>query len=192
MRLAPGLEGQTSEGEGLGGERPVPQNQRCLEDAVPGIAEKIGSRAFAEAKVLRSSFLCLGVRTPIGADGFLRPERYVALPRATRPTSPATTTAPARMRSMEGIATDGNSRAGRLGHQSSCDCRNTHNDDEELERRGVAAIWFDVVNRHKQHGGNIADDEDVQHSDVPVPHRATGFTRTRWGSPTPKAVRVGQ
>ena len=40
----------------------------------------------------------------------------------------------------------------RLGHQSSCGRRNTHNDDEELE----AAIWFDGVNSHKQHGGNDA------------------------------------
>ena len=67
---------------------------------------------------------------------------------------------------MEGIATDGNSRAGRSGHQSSCDCRNTHNDDEELEGRGEAAIWFDVVNRHKQRGGNVADAEDVNESGI--------------------------
>jgi hypothetical protein len=52
----------------------------------------------------------------------------------------------------------------RLAHQSSCDCRNTHKDDEELEDQGVAAIWFDLVNRHKQYGGNDADAEDVNES----------------------------
>src|SRR4029077_12410039 len=73
-----GSKGRTSEGEGLGGERPVPQNKRCLEDAVPEKPKKIGSRDPAEDKVLRSSFLCLEVRTPIGADGFLRPaQTYV-------------------------------------------------------------------------------------------------------------------
>ena len=41
---------------------------------------------------------------------------------------------------------------------------------EELERQGLAAIWFEVVNSHKQNGGNDADAEDVnesQHSDIP-------------------------
>jgi len=41
---------------------------------------------------------------------------------------------------------------------------------EELERQGVAAIWFEVVKSHKQNGGNDADAEDVnesQHSDIP-------------------------
>ena len=41
---------------------------------------------------------------------------------------------------------------------------------EELERQGVAAIWFEVVNSHKQNDGNDADAEDVnesQHSDIP-------------------------
>ena len=52
-------------------------------------------------------------------------------------------------------------RTRQLGHQSSCDCRSAHKDDEELEHRGVAAIWFDGVNRHKQYGGNDADAEDV-------------------------------
>jgi integrase len=46
-----GSKGRTSEGEGLGGERPVPQNKRCLEDAVPEKPKKIGSRDPAEAKV---------------------------------------------------------------------------------------------------------------------------------------------
>ena len=46
-----------------------------------------------------------------------------------------------------------------LGHQFSCDCRNAHKDDEELEHRGVAAIWFDDVNSRKQEGGNDADAE---------------------------------
>ena len=32
--------GRTKRGEGLGGERPVPQNKRCLEDAVPGKPKK--------------------------------------------------------------------------------------------------------------------------------------------------------
>ena len=73
-----GSKGRTSEGEGLGGERPVPQNKRCLEDAVPEKPKKIGSRDPAEAKALRSSFLCLEVITPTGADGFLRPaQTYV-------------------------------------------------------------------------------------------------------------------
>jgi hypothetical protein len=49
----------------------------------------------------------------------------------------------------------------RLGHQSPCDCRNTHKDDEELEHRGVAAIWFDGVDSRKQEGGNDADAEGV-------------------------------
>ena len=44
-----------------------------------------------------------------------------------------------------------------LGHQSSCDCRNAHKDDEELEGQGDAAIWFDGVNSRKQEGGNDAD-----------------------------------
>jgi hypothetical protein len=81
--VAPGLEGTDFRGDwGAGGDWPVPQNKRCLEDAVPGKPKKIGDRGTAVAKVLRSSFLCLEVRTPIGADGFLRPERcgsYIAL-----------------------------------------------------------------------------------------------------------------
>jgi hypothetical protein len=55
----------------------------------------------------------------------------------------------------------------RLAHQSSCDCRNAHKDDEELEGQGEAGIWFDLVNRQEQYGGNDADAEDVnegQHS----------------------------
>ena len=51
--------------------------------------------------------------------------------------------------------------SGRLGHHSFCDCRNAHKDDEELEDRGIAAIWFDVVNGQKQHSGNEANAEDV-------------------------------
>jgi hypothetical protein len=51
--LAPGLEGTDFRGvRGLGVERPVPQNKRCLEDAVPGKPKKIGFRGIAEAKVL--------------------------------------------------------------------------------------------------------------------------------------------
>ena len=39
-------------------------------------------------------------------------------------------------------------RTRQLGHQFSCDCHNTHKDDEELEQ-GEAGIWFYLVNRHK-------------------------------------------
>jgi hypothetical protein len=56
----------------------------------------------------------------------------------------------------------------RLGHQSSCECHGAHNDDEELDGQGEAAIWLDLVNGHKQYGGDDADAEDVnesQHSD---------------------------
>jgi len=42
----------------------------------------------------------------------------------------------------------------RLGHQSCCDCDSGHKDDEELEGQGVAAIWFNLVNRHEQYGCN--------------------------------------
>jgi hypothetical protein len=58
----------------------------------------------------------------------------------------------------------------RLGHQSSCECHGAHHDDEELDGQGEAAIWFDLVNGHKQYGGDDADAEDVnesQHSDIP-------------------------
>jgi hypothetical protein len=51
--LAPGLEGTDFRGvRGLGVERPVPQNKRCLEDAVPGKPKKIGFRGIAEAQML--------------------------------------------------------------------------------------------------------------------------------------------
>ena len=40
---------------------------------------------------------------------------------------------------------------------------------EELERPGEAAIWFEVVNSHKQNGGNDADAEDVNESQHLVP-----------------------
>jgi hypothetical protein len=33
-----------------------------------------------------------------------------------------------------------------------------------LSGQGVAAIWFDLVNRHKQYGGNDPDAEDVNES----------------------------
>jgi hypothetical protein len=36
--------------------------------------------------------------------------------------------------------------------QSSGDRRNAHKDDKELEGQGGAAIWFEVVNSHKQNG----------------------------------------
>jgi hypothetical protein len=52
----------------------------------------------------------------------------------------------------------------RLGHQSCCDCDSGHKDDEELEGQGVAAIWFNLFNRHEQYGGNDADAEDVNES----------------------------
>jgi hypothetical protein len=58
----------------------------------------------------------------------------------------------------------------RLSHQMSEDCRDTNRDDYEPQRRGEAAIWFDLVDSQKQYGGNDADAEDVnegQHSDVP-------------------------
>ena len=59
--------------------------------------------------------------------------------------------------------------SGRLGHHSFCDCRNAHKDDEELEDRGIAAIWFDVVNGQKQHSGNEANAEDVYNPDIFLP-----------------------
>jgi hypothetical protein len=83
--------GRTKRGEGLGGERPVPQNKRCLEDAVPGKPKKIGDRGTAVAKVLRSSFLCLEVRTPTGADGSCGPsaeKKRARSPRVARARSP--------------------------------------------------------------------------------------------------------
>jgi integration host factor subunit alpha len=47
----------------------------------------------AEAKVLRSSFLCLEVRTPIGADGFLRPaQTYVPTTERRKNNAPPCTT----------------------------------------------------------------------------------------------------
>ena len=89
-----GSKGRTSEGEGLGGERPVPQNKRCLEDAVPEKPKKIGSRDPAEAKALRSSFLCLEVITPTGADGFLRPaQTYVPTTEGRKNNAPPCRTA---------------------------------------------------------------------------------------------------
>jgi hypothetical protein len=51
-----------------------------------------------------------------------------------------------------------------LGHQSSSDCRNAYKYNEELEDQGIAAIWFDVVNSRKQHGGNEASAQDVNDS----------------------------
>ena len=83
----------------MGGERPVPQNKRCLEDAVPGKPKKIGDRGTAVAKVLRSSFLCLEVRTPIGADGFLRPSAAVGR-RKSEPTVRESAIAVARLRNV--------------------------------------------------------------------------------------------
>ena len=59
----------------------------------------------------------------------------------------------------------------RLGRQSSCDCRNAHKDDEELEGQGKTAIRFELVDSHKQYTGNDADAEDVQHSDTPQRRR---------------------
>ena len=53
-----------------------------------------------------------------------------------------------------------------LGHQSSCDCHSTHKDEGGTERQGVAAIWFEVVNSHKQKGGNDADAEDVNETSI--------------------------
>jgi hypothetical protein len=51
----------------------------------------------------------------------------------------------------------------RLGHQSSRDCHSTHKDNQQLKHRSVAATWFNAVNTHKQHGGNNANAENVQH-----------------------------
>jgi hypothetical protein len=42
--LAPGLEGTDFRGVGGWGRRPVPQNKRRLEDALPGKPKKIGFR----------------------------------------------------------------------------------------------------------------------------------------------------
>jgi len=40
---------------------------------------------------------------------------------------------------------------------------------KEFERQGKTAIWFELVDSHKQYTGNDADAEDVQHSDTPSP-----------------------
>jgi hypothetical protein len=64
--------------------------------------------------------------------------------------------------------------------QFSCDCRNAHEDDDELERQGKAGIWFELVDSRKQYGGNDADAEDVndsQHSDIPFRGVATTADR---------------
>jgi hypothetical protein len=78
----------------------------------------------------------------------------------------------------------------RLAHQSSCDCRNTHKDDEELEDQGVAAIWFDLVNRHIQYGGNAADAEDVNESQQ-APLRLTVVCSMRRDPPGPVRLTSG-
>jgi hypothetical protein len=69
----------------------------------------------------------------------------------------------------------------RLGHQSSCDCRDARKDDEELEGQGEAAIWLDVVNSHKQYGANNPDTEHVnesQHSDILSRRKRAGAAKS--------------
>jgi hypothetical protein len=73
-----GSKGRTSEGEGLGARGPSRKTNAVSRTRFPKSRKKIGSRDPAEAKALRSSFLCLEVITPTGADGFLRPaQTYV-------------------------------------------------------------------------------------------------------------------
>ncbi len=47
-----------------------------------------------------------------------------------------------------------------MNSQPTCDCRNAHKHDEDLEGQGITAIGFDVVNSHEQHCGNDANDDD--------------------------------
>src|SRR5262249_18655960 len=72
----------------------------------------------------------------------------------------------------------------RLGHQPSCDCGNAHSDDEELEDRGIAVIWFDVVNSHEQRCGNDAnaEDENDSPSNFLASHPLGSFTNDSVGS----------
>src|SRR4029077_10793769 len=72
--VAPGLEGTDFRGDwGAGGDWPVPQNKRCLEDAVPGKPKKIGFRSRGSQGVAK--LLLMSWRTPIGADGSCAPRR---------------------------------------------------------------------------------------------------------------------
>jgi hypothetical protein len=48
--------------------------------------------------------------------------------------------------------------------QSCCDRRNAHKHDEELQDRGIAAIWLDVINSPKQYCRNDANAGDVNGS----------------------------
>ena len=51
-----------------------------------------------------------------------------------------------------------------MNSQPTCDCRNAHKHDEDLEGQGITAIGFDVVNSHEQQCGNDAYDDDVHDS----------------------------
>ncbi len=51
-----------------------------------------------------------------------------------------------------------------MNSQPTCDCRNAHKHDEDLEGQGITAIGFDVVNSHEQQCGNDANDDDVHDS----------------------------
>ena len=51
-----------------------------------------------------------------------------------------------RVKCWLSFTSSGSAAARRLRHQSSCDCGNAYKDDEELQHRGVAAIWFNLVN----------------------------------------------
>ena len=63
---------------GWGARGPSRKTNAVSRTRFPKSRKKFGSRDPAEAKALRSSFLCLEVITPTGADGFLRPaQTYV-------------------------------------------------------------------------------------------------------------------
>jgi hypothetical protein len=59
-----GSKGRTSEGCG-GVERPVPQNKRCLEDAVPGKPKKVGFRAGSRKQAHQEAFWGAGLRVAL-------------------------------------------------------------------------------------------------------------------------------
>jgi hypothetical protein len=76
---------------GLGARGPSRKTNAVLRTRFPVSQKKIGDRGTAVAKVLRSSFLCLEVRTPTGADGSCGPtaeKKQARSPRVARARSP--------------------------------------------------------------------------------------------------------
>ena len=87
----------------MGGERPSRKTNAALRTRFP-VSRKNWLPRTAVAKVLRSSFLCLEVITPTGADGFLRPERCGRLTRYWTPIPSATATGYRHPRTRKGSA----------------------------------------------------------------------------------------